>query len=285
MRLANLDHRATLVTDDGLIDVERASEGRFSQSTDVVVAQLEELRTWLRESSPPVTYSTTAQELLRDRRLGPVVTTPSQIFAIGLNYRTHAREMNMPLPSKPMVFTKFASSLGGPNSSFPIPSERVDWESELVVVIGQRGRDVNVDDALSHVAGYCVGNDLSDRELQLHGVSAQFSLGKSYENFSPIGPWLTTLDEIATPNTMAIMCEVNGVVYQNSSTADMDFSVSELVAYLSSVCELRPGDVIFTGSPHGVGQSQKPPIYLRAGDVVLASIEGLGSIRNVGVAS
>jgi 2-keto-4-pentenoate hydratase/2-oxohepta-3-ene-1,7-dioic acid hydratase in catechol pathway len=284
MRIANLDNRATLVTDNGLIDVERASAGRFSTSTDVVVGQLDELRSWLAEAGPDVTEPTTPDELLGDARLGPVVSRPSQVFAIGLNYRTHALEMNLTVPAKPMVFTKFASSLGGANSCFPIPSSRVDWESELVVVIGRRGRHVSPDDAFAYVAGYCVGNDLSCRDLQMQGPSAQFSLGKSYENFSPIGPWLTTIDEIATPDSLEITCEVNGVLYQDSNTSDMNFGVGELVSYISSVCELRPGDIIFTGSPHGVGQGQRPPIFLRVGDAVLTSIEGLGCIRNVGVA-
>ena len=253
MRIANLDSRATIVTDAGLIDVERASAGKFSSSTDVLVGQLGELRSWLDEARPHVSDPTLASRLLEDPRLGPVVTRPSQVFAIGLNYRTHALEMNLTPPSKPMVFTKFASSLGGANSSFPIPSARVDWESELVVVIGKPGRHVARESAFDHVAGYCVGNDLSCRDLQMEGPSAQFSLGKSYENFSPIGPWITTIDEVATPDALEITCEVNGVLYQDSNTSDMNFGVRELVSYISSVCELRAGDIIFTGTPEGVG--------------------------------
>jgi 2-keto-4-pentenoate hydratase/2-oxohepta-3-ene-1,7-dioic acid hydratase in catechol pathway len=190
--------------------------------------------------------------------------------------------MGLTLPTKPMVFTKFSSSVAGANASFPIPSARTDWESELVVVIGKRGRNVKVENALEYVAGYCVGQDLSDRELQLLGSPAQFSLGKSYENFSPLGPWLTSRDEILDPNALEITCEVNGVLYQDSNTSDMVFSVNELVSYLSGICELRPGDVMFTGSPHGVGQGQHPPVFLQPGDVIVTAIEGLGSIRNVG---
>jgi 2-keto-4-pentenoate hydratase/2-oxohepta-3-ene-1,7-dioic acid hydratase in catechol pathway len=157
-----------------------------------------------------------------------------------------------------------------------------DWESELVVVIGKQGRNVSVADALDYVAGYCVGQDLSDRELQLLGSPAQFSLGKSYENFAPIGPWITTTDEVVDPNALEITCDVNGVRRQDSSTSDMVFGVRELVAYVSSVCELRPGDIMFTGSPHGVGQGQDPPVFLKPGDVLETSIERLGSLRNVG---
>ncbi|MFZ1061941.1 MAG: fumarylacetoacetate hydrolase family protein, partial [Acidimicrobiales bacterium] len=189
------------------------------------------------------------------------------------------------LPSKPMVFTKFPSSVAGANATFPVVSAKTDWEAELVVVVGTRIRHVNVEEALSCVAGYCVGQDLSDRELQLLGSPAQFSLGKSYENFSPFGPWLTTTDEIANPNELRISCEVNGVRYQDSNTGDMVFSVAQLVSFLSSVVELRPGDVLYTGSPHGVGQGQVPPRFLQVGDVVTTTIERLGSLRNVAVAT
>ena len=283
MRLANLNGRATLVVEQGTIDVEKASNGRFSAETDVLVGQLDSLRSWLDEQRPNVTESTTPERVMRDPDLGPVIRQPGQVFAIGLNYRTHALEMGLALPTKPMVFTKFPSSVAGANSTFPLVSAQIDWESELVVVIARRGRHVAVDDALSYVAGYCVGQDLSDRELQMLGEPAQFSLAKSYENFSPFGPWLTTLDEVPDPNALAISCEVNGVRYQNSNTSDMVFSVAQLVSYLSSVVEIRPGDIMFTGSPHGVGQAQKPPIFLRTGDVLTTSIEGLGSLRNVGV--
>jgi 2-keto-4-pentenoate hydratase/2-oxohepta-3-ene-1,7-dioic acid hydratase in catechol pathway len=183
-----------------------------------------------------------------------------------------------------MVFTKFPSSVAGANASFSIVSAKTDWESELVVVFAKRGRHLALDESLTYVAGYCVGQDLSDRELQLLGSPAQFSLGKSYENFAPFGPWLTTIDEIPDPNKLAISCEVNGVRYQDSNTSDMVFSVAQLVSYLSSVVEIRPGDIMYTGSPHGVGQGQKPPRFLQAGDVLETTIEGLGSLRNVGVA-
>jgi 2-keto-4-pentenoate hydratase/2-oxohepta-3-ene-1,7-dioic acid hydratase in catechol pathway len=162
-------------------------------------------------------------------------------------------------------------------------SPKTDWESELVVVFGKKGRHVTEADALRFVAGYCVGQDLSDRELQLLGSPAQFSLGKSYENFTPFGPWLTSADEVEDPNNLEISCEVNGERQQNSNTSDMVFSVAELISYLSSVVEVRPGDIMFTGSPHGVGQGQTPPRFLTAGDVLETTIEGLGALRNVAV--
>ena len=283
MRIANLDGRATLVTDVGVIDIEQASNGHFCASTDALMDQLGQLKQWFHESAPAITTSLSPSDVLRDGRLGPVVSQPSQIFAIGLNYRQHAHEMNMTPPASPMVFTKFSSALAGANAHFAVPSPRTDWEAELVVVIGSRARRVSSDDALDHVAGYCVGQDLSDRDLQMAGAAAQFSLGKSYENFAPIGPWLTTTDEVGSPDDLHITCDINGRRVQDSSTSDMIFTVAQLVAYVSSVCELRPGDVLFTGTPHGVGQGHHPPVFLQPGDVVATSIEKLGSLRNLAI--
>lgn len=283
MKLANLRGRATLVVDEGIIDVEKASNGRFSSRTDTLVGDLEELSAWFESAKPALSESIVSSNVMRDPDLGPVISQPGQVFAIGLNYRTHALEMGLTLPTKPMVFTKFPSSVAGANATFPVVSPKTDWESELVVVFGKKGRHVTEADALRFVAGYCVGQDLSDRELQLLGSPAQFSLGKSYENFTPFGPWLTSADEVEDPNKLAIACEVNGERQQNSNTSDMVFSVAELISYLSSVVEIRPGDIMFTGSPHGVGQGQTPPRFLTAGDVLETTIEGLGALRNVAV--
>ncbi|MGB7104825.1 MAG: fumarylacetoacetate hydrolase family protein, partial [Acidimicrobiales bacterium] len=262
MRLANLAGRATIVTEHGLIDLATSSNGAFSTSVDKCISQLDKIQAWLESATPEPTDPTTANELLGDSRLGPVVVRPQQIFAVGLNYRRHAEEMNLALPSEPMVFTKFVSSLSGPNDDVPLPSATTDFEAELVVVIGKTARDVGTSDALNVVAGYCVGQDFSERALQMKGTPAQFSLGKSYRNFTPLGPWLTTTEEVGDPNNLAIRCSVNGTQYQDSNTSDMVFSVGELVSYLSGVIEVRPGDLIFTGSPHGVGQGQRPPVYL-----------------------
>ena len=205
---------------------------------------------------------------------------PSQLFAVGLNYRHHAQEMNLVLPTQPMVFTKFPSAVARPNASIAIPAATTDWESELVVVVGRSGRDIAVADALSHVAGYMVGQDISERTMQMASTPAQFSLGKSYENFAPMGPWLTTSDEVADPQNLRITCTLNGAVMQDSSTSDMVFTVAQIVSFISSICELRVGDCIFTGSPHGVGQGQKPPRFLGPGDELITTIESLGSITN-----
>jgi 2-keto-4-pentenoate hydratase/2-oxohepta-3-ene-1,7-dioic acid hydratase in catechol pathway len=280
MRIANLAGRATIVTDDGLVDIATSSNGAFSSSIDKCVTQLEKVHAWFLSAAPKPMDLTTPSELLGDSRLGPVVTNPQQIFAVGLNYRHHAEEMGLVLPSEPMIFTKFVSSLCGPNDEIPIPSKTTDFEAELVVVIGKKTRDVSVHDALGVVAGYCVGQDFSERTLQMKGTPAQFSLGKSFRNFTPVGPWLTTVDDVDDPNHLVIRCSVNGTQYQDSNTSDMVFSVAEIVSRLSNVVELRPGDLIFTGSPHGVGQGQRPPVFLQPGDTVVTTIERLGRIEN-----
>ncbi|HEY5265447.1 MAG TPA: fumarylacetoacetate hydrolase family protein [Acidimicrobiales bacterium] len=283
MRLANLAGRSTIVTDDGLIDVTTSSNGAFSASTDKCIGHIEKLRSWFESFQPTPNDTTTPEELYGDPRLGLIVTSPPQVFAVGLNYRQHAQEMGLVLPTQPMIFTKFQSSLCGPNEEVPIPSSTTDFEAELVVVLGTTARNLSVDDALSAVAGYCVGQDYSERTLQMKGASAQFSLGKSFRNFSPIGPWLTTADEVAFPNSLSISCSVSGTEYQNSTTSDMVFSVAEIVSYLSSIIELRAGDLIFTGSPHGVGQGRTPAVFLKPGDRVVTEIEKLGRIENVTV--
>jgi 2-keto-4-pentenoate hydratase/2-oxohepta-3-ene-1,7-dioic acid hydratase in catechol pathway len=283
MRIANLAGRATIVTDQGLIDVATQSNGAFSTSVDKCIRHLDNLQTWFHAADPDVTDPTTPEKLYGDPRLGPVVTTPQQIFAVALNYRHHAEEMKLALPKQPTIFTKWASSLCGPNDVLPIPSETTDFEAELVVVLGATVREISLDDALSAVAGYCVGQDFSDRTLQMQGAPAQYSLGKSYRNFSPIGPWLTTAEDIPNPNDLSIQCSVSDVEYQSSMTSDMVFSVAEIVSYLSNVVELRPGDLIFTGSPHGSGQGQSPPRFLKPGDRVVTEIGRLGRIENEAV--
>jgi 2-keto-4-pentenoate hydratase/2-oxohepta-3-ene-1,7-dioic acid hydratase in catechol pathway len=283
MRIANLAGRATIVTDEGILDVATGSNGAFSSSLDRCIAQLDTLKVWFDAAQPDPSEHIKPDDFARDPRLGSVVTSPQQIFAIGLNYRHHAHEMNLTLPSEPMVFTKFASSLCGPNDELPVRGATTDFEAELVVVIGKRSRDLSLESALDVVAGYCVGQDFSERSLQMRGTQAQFSLAKSHRNFTPIGPWLTTADVITDPNNLAITCSVNDIAYQDSNTSDMVFTVPEIVSYLSTVVELRPGDLIFTGSPHGVGQGQKPPVYLKPGDHIVTEIEDLGRIANAAV--
>lgn len=282
MRVGNRLGRAVILTENGTVDVNAATQDAFSPSLDEAVSRLDELRDWWHSAATSAPLDAFDASMFHE--LGPVVQNPSQVFAIGLNYYAHAGEMGLALPDVPLVFSKFASCLTGPFATVTRVSPMTDWEAELAVVVGRRGRDVAVDDALDYVAGYCVGQDISDRDLQMRGPSAQFSMGKSFQNFGPIGPWLTSVDEVDDPNDLGIVCKVNGVTYQDSSTANMIFSVRDIIAYVSSVCEIRPGDLIFTGSPEGTGRGQNPPRFLEVGDVVTTTIEGLGTIENTVVA-
>jgi len=211
-------------------------------------------------------------------RLGPCVSGVGKFVCIGLNYSDHAKESNMPIPQEPILFMKATSSISGCNDPIMIPdgSEKTDWEIELGVVIGQSGSRIEVSDATDHVAGFCIVNDLSERCYQLeHG--GQWVKGKSCDTFGPIGPWLVTRDDVPDPQNLRMWLEVDGYRYQDGSTKTMIFGVAELIAYCSRFMSLHPGDIISTGTPPGVGMGQKPsPIYLRAGQVVQLSIEGLG---------
>ncbi|MBV8561192.1 MAG: fumarylacetoacetate hydrolase family protein, partial [Acidimicrobiia bacterium] len=207
------------------------------------------------------------------------VPSPRQVFAIGLNYRSHAEETGMAIPDAPATFTKFPASLAGPYDDVEIVGESVDWEVELVVVIGARADRVAEADAWAHVAGLTVGQDISDRHLQF-AAGAQFSLGKSRRGYGPMGPWVVTLDEVPNPDDLALGCSVDGEKVQDSRTSDLIFNVPQLVAELSAVLPLLPGDVIFTGTPAGVGIARQPARFLRAGYVLESWIEGIGTIRN-----
>ncbi|MBK7744407.1 MAG: fumarylacetoacetate hydrolase family protein [Betaproteobacteria bacterium] len=212
-------------------------------------------------------------------RLGPCVTGVSKFLAIGLNYADHAAESNMPIPEHPIVFYKSTTCIMGPNDTVMIPkdSKETDWEVELGVVIGRTARHVAEKDALRHVAGYCLINDLSEREFQLRRGGAQWSKGKGCDTFGPLGPWLVTTDEIRDPQDLGMWLDVNGVRKQTGNTRTMIFGVAQLIADLSRYMTLLPGDVITTGTPPGVGMGMKPqPQYLQPGDVVTLGIDGLG---------
>ena len=200
-----------------------------------------------------------------------------KIVAIGLNYADHAAEAGMPLPAEPIVFLKANSSLNGPNDAVMLPrgSEKTDWEVELGVVIGKVARDVSRDEALSHVAGYCVVNDVSEREFQIER-GGTWDKGKGCDTFCPVGPWLVTRDEVADPQALALWLDVNGERVQKGSTATMVFDVATLVSYVSRFMTLHPGDLICTGTPPGVGMGFKPPRFLKAGDTMRLGIDGLG---------
>jgi 2,4-didehydro-3-deoxy-L-rhamnonate hydrolase len=273
MQLANLDGRLVLVTGDGVVDVAVASGGRFGPGPQAVYDDWAEFVAWSATGHAPTGK-------LDEAVLGPVSPRPRQIFAVGLNYVDHAAESGLTLPAQPMIFTKFASCLAGPYGDIVLPSAFVDWEIELVVVVGRAATAVRPEDAWDHVAGLTVGQDLSEREVQMLGAPPQFSLGKSYPGFGPIGPYLTTLDAVADPGALGLTCTINGEVVQDGSTGAMAFSVPEIIAYLSGVCTLLPGDLIFTGTPAGVGLGRKPARYLAPGDVLESTITGLGTMRH-----
>ncbi|WP_315927829.1 fumarylacetoacetate hydrolase family protein [Mesorhizobium sp. SP-1A] len=213
-------------------------------------------------------------------RLGPCVAGTGKFICIGLNYSDHAAETGATVPPEPIIFMKATSAIVGPNDAIEIPrnSTKTDWEVELGVVIGKTAKYVSEAEAMEHVAGYCLINDVSEREFQAER-QGQWTKGKSCDTFGPIGPWLVTRDEIADPQNLAMRLEVNGRRYQDGSSATMVYGVAYLVSYLSQFMSLQPGDVISTGTPPGVGLGQKPNVFLKAGDVVTLSIEGLGEQR------
>lgn len=213
-------------------------------------------------------------------RYGTPVAHVGKMICVGMNYAEHAAETNAPVPEMPVIFMKATSAIMGPNDDVVIPqgSIKTDWEVELGVVIGDTARSVSVEDALSHVAGYLVVNDLSERDFQFeHG--GQWVKGKSCDTFGPLGPWLVTADEVPDPQNLGLWLEVNGHRYQNGHTRTMIFNVAKLVSHISRYMTLLPGDVISTGTPAGVGLGQKPQVYLRPGDVIELGIEGLGQQR------
>jgi 2-keto-4-pentenoate hydratase/2-oxohepta-3-ene-1,7-dioic acid hydratase in catechol pathway len=210
-------------------------------------------------------------------RLGPCVGRVPKIVAIGLNYRLHAQEAGAPIPGEPIFFMKATSSICGPNDDVIIPkgSQKTDYEVELGIVIGSTARHVAIEDVARHIAGYCVVNDVSEREFKIER-GGQWTKGKSADTFCPLGPWLVTADEVPDPGKLALWTEVNGERRQNSNTGDLIFGVAHIVSYVSQFMTLLPGDVIPTGTPSGVGMGFKPPKFLKAGDRVRLSVEGLG---------
>lgn len=217
-----------------------------------------------------------------DVNSGPCVTTPEKILCVGLNYRKHAIETNLPFPIKPIIFSKFNNALAGHRDMITPPkvAKQIDYEAELVIVIGKEVREVTEKEALSYVFGYCAGNDISARDLQ--PLQGQWLLGKTCDGFAPVGPWLVTADEIPDPDNLEIECQVNGEIRQASNTKDMIFSCAQLISYISQSMTLKPGDLIFTGTPEGVimGYPEAKQIWLKAGDDVQVTIEKLGKLKN-----
>jgi 2,4-diketo-3-deoxy-L-fuconate hydrolase len=275
VRLVNANGRASVVVGRGLVDVERASAGCFSTDPMAAVRQWEGFVDWASGLGEGA-----AEAPVDEVHLGPPLPRPAKVFAIGINYRGHVQEAGMEMPQAPMVFTKFPSCLVGPRADVVLSSDFVDWEVELVVVIGRGGARIPEDRALAHVAGYSAGQDISDRRLQFSDKPPQFCLGKSIDTFGPTGPALVSLDAFRDPNDLALTCDVSGERMQDARTSDMIFPVAVLVAYLSARCTLEAGDLIFTGTPAGVGSTRTPRRYLKAGEEITSTIEGIGTLVN-----
>lgn len=273
MRIANLSGRLALITDSGAVDVAKASNGRFGPDVQAAYEEFEDLRSWAATASLPDGVPFDPADL------GSPAPCPRQLLAIGLNYRAHAQESGFAAPPSPAVFTKFVSSITGPVTEVALPEGHVDWEVELVAVIGKRAEHVAEADAWSYIAGLTAGQDISERVLQMVGAAPQFSLAKSLPGFTPMGPWLVTPDEFDNPDDLELSCAIDGETVQRARTTQLIFSIPALIAKLSAVLPLLPGDVIFTGTPAGVGLGRQPQRWLHAGEVLTSRIEGIGELR------
>lgn len=284
MRVANLAGRLVLVRDGRAVDVERASGGRFGPDPQAVYADWDAFTAWAATAGAT---GTADGEPFDPADLGAPVPAPRQIFAIGLNYREHAAESGLDVPdTAPPVFTKFVSSLTGPVTEVTLPpGGHTDWEVELVAVIGRTARNVAEADGWAYVAGLTVGQDISERVTQLAGPAPQFSLGKSFPGFAPTGPYVVTPDEFADRDDLELGAAINGEDVQKGRTRDLIFSVPVLVARLSAVLPLLPGDLIFTGTPSGVGLGRTPQRWLQPGDELVSHVVGLGELRQRFVAA
>lgn len=284
MRLANHDGRAVILTDDATaFDVETASLGAFGPALRSLYEDWSSFRDWARWVDVPSKATVTIDKAL----LRAPSPEPRQIFAIGLNYAEHADESGFEKPeSLPPVFTKWQSSLSGPYTTVVLPEGgNTDWEVEVVAVIGATAHDVDDGEGWSVVAGLTVGQDLSERIAQLKGPVPQFGLGKSFPGFAPTGPWLTTPDEPLNPNGLKIWATVDDEYVQEGNTGQLIFSIPQLVEGLSRIVTLYPGDIIFTGTPAGVGGARKPPRFLQPGEVLTSGVEGLGTLVQTFAAS
>jgi 2-keto-4-pentenoate hydratase/2-oxohepta-3-ene-1,7-dioic acid hydratase in catechol pathway len=285
MRIATISQRLSLVTGSGAIDVHAASGGQFGADPAAVYPSWQEFTDWAGAAlADEATLPDPAPFTLDS--LGSPSPAPRQVFGIGLNYSDHVAESGLPQPvTSPPVFTKFASCITGPRGQITLPpGGHTDWEVELVVIVGRTAAQVPASAAWSYVAGLSAGQDVSERILQMASNPPQFSLGKSYPGFGPIGPWLVTPDEFSNPDDLELGCTINGVQMQKARTRDMIFGVSEIIEQLSAVTPLLPGDVIFTGTPSGVGLGRTPQRWLAPGDVLASYIEGIGEMRHTFVA-
>ena len=278
MRLGTVDGRLVLVRGDRALDVGVGSGGGLPSDPVAAFARWDDLSTW----APSADWSQ-ARDLRADR-LGAPVPMPRQVFAVALNYRPHAVEAGFVPPDVPLIFTKFPSCIGGPITTVRLPEGNVDWEVEVVAVVGRGGHAIAREQAWDALAGITVGQDLSERLLQMRGTPPQFSLAKSYPGFGPTGPVIVTPDELPGRDDLGFACalvDASGAEepLQSGRTSEMIFPIDDLVARISAVCPLLPGDLIFTGTPAGVGNRRTPPRFLRPGDVLVSRLDGVGEIR------
>lgn len=277
MRFVNANGRSALLVDNEVFDLAELSGNSIpADPTEAVNLHWDAVLKLYRDGAQ------SGGRALTNVQLGPPIPAPRAVFGIGLNYRKHAEESGIGVPDVPPVFTKFPTSITGPFDDIVLPTgqaETVDWEAELAFVVGRGGKNISRDSAWDSLAGFTVAQDISERTLQMAGAR-QFSMGKSFDTFCPIGPAIVTLDEVADPRNLRITCRLNGNLVQDESTADMVFDIPELVVFLSSVLPLRPGDLCLTGTPSGVGMGMNPKVYLKDGDVLDTEIEGVGAMRN-----
>jgi 2,4-didehydro-3-deoxy-L-rhamnonate hydrolase len=299
MRIGNLDGRLVILAAGGAVDVERASGGQFGPAPRDIYDRWTEFTAWatasgLGSASDGAAHDGTAgdqgaalaPEPFDVALLDAPSPAPRQSFGIGLNYRDHVREAGFDVPEHPSVFTKFPSCITGPHGEIELPpGGHTDWEVELVAVIAATAYQVTEAEAWSHVAGLTVGQDISERIIQLAGNPPQFSVGKSFPRFGPTGPWLVTVDEFADPDDLELGCSINGEQMQKGRTSHLIISIPQIIAKLSAVLPLLPGDVIFTGTPAGVGMGRDPQRWLAPGDKMVSWIEGIGEMRHSFVAA
>ena len=271
-KLGSNSGRAIFIKDDKYYDVNTISNGDISSNSVEALSDTEKLSQLyinLNDYEPSGDLS--------NINLDPPII-PTNVFAVGLNYKKHAEESNLEIPPFPMIFTKHSTCISGPKSDICMKSDMVDYEAELVFVIGKGGKDISKEDAWQHVAGLCVGQDISDRPVQFHATPPQFNLGKSFDTFGPIGPYLVSTDLFDNKESLKLQCWVNDELRQETLTNDLIFDIPYLISYISEFITLNTGDVIFTGTPEGVGATQGK--FLKDGDILKTTIEGIGTLEN-----
>ena len=272
-KLANVSGKSALIHGDSYYDINSISQGEITSDPSCILDSLDDLHDL---SSKIDNFEPTG--LIENSLLGAPVTNSRNCYAVGLNYRAHAEESGMEIPPFPMVFTKHTSCIVGPFDNIEMRSDIVDYEAELVLVIGKKGKNISKENAWDHVAGLTVGQDISDRAVQFHATPAQFNLGKSFDTFGPIGPYLVSPDSVANKNAVQLECHINNELRQESSTDDLIFTVPDIISYISEFLTLNTGDLIFTGTPSGVGATQGK--LLKDGDIITTSIKEIGTIKN-----